>query len=191
MRRILQNSILSDNDLEELYGLILLGGKDLEAKAKPLLEEHLPPEQISGAPVFLESISDVEGVNNLAENQELKFALSGLTVVYGDNGAGKSGYTRILKNACRARHRATVLPNVFSSGQTAQISALLKYSKGQSNGNEFDWQNSDTVHPELANISVFDRECASVCQSAFKTGHLSASKTEQLNTIIFLYHQLK
>ncbi len=29
------------------------------------------------------------------------------------------------------------------------------------------------------------------CQSAFKTGHLSASKTEQLNTIIFLYHQLK
>ncbi len=28
-------------------------------------------------------------------------------------------------------------------------------------------------------------------KSAFKTGHLSASKTEQLNTIIFLYHQLK
>ncbi len=26
------------------------------------------------------------------------------------------------------------------------------------------------------------------CQSAFKTGHLSASKTEQLNAIIFLHH---
>ncbi len=162
LRRILQNSTLADNDLEELYELILLGGEDLKAKARPLLEEQLPPEHVSSDPVLLESISDVEGVNNLAQNQELNFSPNGLTVVYGDNGAGKSGYTRILKNACRARHRATVLPNIFSSEQDSEISALLKYSKGQSSGNEFNWQNSDSAHPELANISVFDRECASV-----------------------------
>ncbi len=162
LRRILQNSGLTDDDLGALYELILLGGEDLQAKAKPLLEEHLPPDHVSSDPVLLETISEVEGVNNLAENQELNFAPNGLTVVYGDNGAGKSGYTRILKNACRARHRATVLPNIFSGGQAAEISALLKYSKGESSGNEFNWQNSDSAHPELANISVFDRECALV-----------------------------
>ena len=49
-------------------------------------------------------------MNALAENQTLKFA-AGLTVVYGDNGAGKTGYIRILKQACRARGREQILGN--------------------------------------------------------------------------------
>jgi energy-coupling factor transporter ATP-binding protein EcfA2 len=36
-----------------------------------------------------------------------------MTVLFGHNGAGKSGYVRLLKRACRARHRADVLPDAF------------------------------------------------------------------------------
>ena len=42
-------------------------------------------------------------VNALAENQELPFSPQGMTIIYGNNGAGKSGYVKILKAACRAR----------------------------------------------------------------------------------------
>ena len=54
-----------------------------------------------------------KGVNALAEDQTLKFA-PGLTIVYGDNGAGKTGYIRILKQACRARGQEEILGNVVS-----------------------------------------------------------------------------
>jgi len=39
------------------------------------------------------------GVNALANDQTIEFCPS-LTVVFGANAAGKSGYTRILKRAC-------------------------------------------------------------------------------------------
>ena len=42
-------------------------------------------------------------MNALKEGERLTFGKTGLTVVYGDNGSGKSGYARILKKVCRAR----------------------------------------------------------------------------------------
>jgi hypothetical protein len=105
LRRIFQNISISEADISDLYILSFLSADESDDQAKPLLEEHLPPDQVSGNSIVLESISQVKGVNNLAEEQELEFAVNGMTVVYGDNGAGKSGYTRILKSACRARHR--------------------------------------------------------------------------------------
>ncbi len=53
------------------------------------------------------------GVNALAEDQTLKFGPN-LTVIYGDNAAGKAGYIRILKSACRARGQEQVLGKVVS-----------------------------------------------------------------------------
>ncbi len=161
LRRVFQKTQLSDSDINELYDLILLSGEEQLTRSSPLLEEHLPPENNSSDSVCLESISEVKGVNNLAENQKLEFAPAGITVVYGDNGAGKSGYTRILRSSCRARYKAPVLPNVFSKDDTSELTALLKFSSGQVTDNEFLWENSDTTHPELTNISVFDKDCAS------------------------------
>ena len=64
--------------------------------------------------VTLNSISNVINVGALAEDQHLEFQKSGLTVIYGVNGAGKSGYSRILKHACLARGRVPeILGNVF------------------------------------------------------------------------------
>jgi hypothetical protein len=53
--------------------------------------------------VRLLGIEKVERINRLAANQSLKFASDGLTVVYGDNGSGKTGYDRILRHVCQAR----------------------------------------------------------------------------------------
>ena len=45
----------------------------------------------------------VRHVNALAPDQRLTLHRVGLTIIYGDNGSGKSGYARILKKVCRAR----------------------------------------------------------------------------------------
>ena len=144
LRRIVQKVSLDEQDVLELYELLKASSDEVEVKAKPLLEEHLPNDQKSSDPIVLEMISDIKGVNNLAEGQEIKFPSKGITVVYGDNGTGKSGYTRILKNVCRARHRSSVLHNVFSASKPTEISSLITYSVGDENGKEFNWRNDDT-----------------------------------------------
>jgi len=86
-------------DLTEIYK----GGHSLAEPqdAAPLDKQHLQ-DRLAGPPASLTSIYHHGGVNALAEEQTLNLA-PGLTVVYGDNGAGKSGYIHILKGACHAR----------------------------------------------------------------------------------------
>lgn len=63
--------------------------------------------------VDLTAVADLRGVNALVDGQRLNFATTGITVIYGDNGSGKSGYARLIKAMVNARHRPDILPNVF------------------------------------------------------------------------------
>lgn len=47
--------------------------------------------------LFLKSIKNVKNVNLLLSNQEMNFN-DNLTVIYGSNGTGKTGYVRIVKS---------------------------------------------------------------------------------------------
>src|SRR4051794_38794698 len=60
--------------------------------AKPL---NLALPSSDDITVTLSALRSCEGVNALTEDQDLSFAATGLTVVYGDNGSGKSGYARL------------------------------------------------------------------------------------------------
>ncbi|MCH2037262.1 MAG: DNA repair protein, partial [Rickettsiales bacterium] len=165
LRRIVQFSAVSDDGMNELLLLLKAGkldGKNELDNAIPLQLEHIPSRTASAEGVWLENICDVKGVNNLAVNQTLSFASKGITVIYGDNGAGKSGYTRILKSACRARHRSEILSNIYATEPQEPPTALIQYGKGTESGEIVQWENSDKPDPTLSAVSVFDRECASV-----------------------------
>lgn len=70
---------------------------------------------------MLKRMHSLKHVNALAADQSIEFASSGVTVIYGENAAGKSGYSRVLKRACHAREKKSdVLPNVFTSGAKRQ-----------------------------------------------------------------------
>src|SRR6185295_6568329 len=113
LRRLVLNGELVEEDIVALTEICKSGhGLAEQLDTFPLSKEHVPDET-PGAPVSLISIFHHRGVNALAEDQTLKFGL-GLTVVYGDNGAGKTGYIRILKGACRARGQEKILGNVVS-----------------------------------------------------------------------------
>ncbi|MDP1671074.1 MAG: restriction endonuclease, partial [Alphaproteobacteria bacterium] len=62
----------------------------------------------------LVGLSEVQGIENLGPGSPLSFGKGNLVVVYGHNGSGKSGYTRILKRACGKPRALALKPNVFS-----------------------------------------------------------------------------
>jgi predicted ATPase len=58
------------------------------------------------------ALRELIGVNALASDQRLSFGTPGLTIVYGDNGSGKSGYARVLKAALGPHVREEILRHV-------------------------------------------------------------------------------
>jgi hypothetical protein len=82
--------------------------------------------------------------------------------VYGDNGSGKSGYSRILKLACQARDKdERIIPNVFATAPTGTPTATLKI-KQDGAPKDIVWTQDSPADSVLTNITVFDGRCARV-----------------------------
>lgn len=62
----------------------------------------------------LRFIKEIENVNALATGQSIPINPN-LTIIYGGNGTGKSGYVRLLNNAFSSRGDKQILQNVFSN----------------------------------------------------------------------------
>lgn len=160
LRRLVQTGELAEADLVELVQLCKTphGLADVGA-AYPIAKEHLPAAGKRGEAVKLTSIFHDRGVNALAEGQTLRFGPS-MTVVYGDNGAGKTGYTRILKNACRARGREPILGNVTSgAAPTAPVVTIRFQVGGTDAAHDLTAVGADD---RVARVSVFDTQSAGV-----------------------------
>jgi len=82
-------------------------------------------------------------------------------VVYGDNAAGRSGYTRILQTACRARGAEDVLGNVLIENAPPTPSSSIRFRVG-ADGSEEVWPDETETGALLGKVSVFDSHCATV-----------------------------
>jgi hypothetical protein len=102
---------------------VLLASPDQPQHAKPL---NLALASADEFTVTLAALRSCRGVNALTDEQELDLSTTGLTVIYGDNGSGKSGYARLVKEAVGARHPAQILPDVFED-RPDEPSAVLHY----------------------------------------------------------------
>ena len=79
-----------------------------------------------------DSITNVEGVNALAENQTIELTPN-LTIIYGANGAGKSGYVRLLKNVFYSKDKKDILPNINIDSGHKPIAATFNFSSEGTN----------------------------------------------------------
>lgn len=159
LRHLAQSDQLSTVQLDELYKLVLDGG----AAASPVSESDLRSPKSQAAAVTLKAVSKPEDVNALAADQTLSFEKAGLTIIYGDNGAGKSGYARILKHACRARidsKAAPIIPNIYTAAPGTPRANVSYVVNGQNKN--ADWQLGQASPPELSAVSVFDARTAHV-----------------------------
>lgn len=160
LRRLVLNGELSNDDVNALTEICKSAhGLAEQQETTPLTKEDLPISTMGAAPVSLLSIFHHRGVNALAEDQILKFGPS-LTVVYGDNGAGKTGYIRILKKACRARGQEHILGNVASGTSPLTPVVAISYKVGtETNPREWNGGGQDEF---VSRVSVFDTQCAAI-----------------------------
>ena len=95
-------------------------------------------------------------MNALASDQPLTFEPNGLTIVYGDNGSGKSGYARLLKRITRARHQEEVLSDIFRDTAVEKPTASLLVRIGDQN-RAITWPGP--ARPELQHMFFYDGAC--------------------------------
>ena len=110
----------------------------------------------AGQAVGLRWVEPVEHVNALLDGQRLTFEPNGLTIVYGDNASGKSGYARLLKQVVRARHRESVLTDIFEDRSTDEPAGLIGFAV-DSVDDECSWPGG--VDPILRQVGYYDEAC--------------------------------
>lgn len=125
LKRIARRETIDDAYIASVAQSIVDKSVALEVPA--LLAADLPTGTEGSDTVRIGSIGELKFVNALLDDQTLTFGAAGVTVIYGDNGSGKSGYARLAKDIVGARHHEEILPNAFDASSGAQ-SAKIIYS---------------------------------------------------------------
>ena len=100
--RLIRNNQLSETDISELMEICKVdsGLSDFEFAALDLDDlRAFADNSVNDNNIILSKITNIDNINALSKSSELEFAPSGLTIVYGDNGSGKSSYVSILKHS--------------------------------------------------------------------------------------------
>ncbi len=165
VRRIFTQESLSVDDEDELYAMLLavhgLAESDDVTVVPVPFSNIVNAAQPTNRTILLNEIHSLDNVNALVPGQSLKFGLDGLTVIYGENGAGKSGYARVFKHACHAREKSThILTNVSkpSKSKPAATVELLVDDEHVA----IRWKAGSPASELLSEIAVFDSHCARV-----------------------------
>jgi AAA domain len=146
---------LTPHQIDQAYTLFLFDhglGKPVANPAIPTIAAR-PTEKLVEK-LVLTRVDDITGVNALPSRGMLTFGPQ-LTVIYGGNGAGKSGYARLLANACYSRQRPNILPDIYAEGQRPPIRATFHLAAGDEDLEPLGFSDPEEVTP-LKRIAVFD-----------------------------------
>jgi len=161
LRRIFVAGDISPADADDLLDLCKAAhGLSSPRASVALSPNHIAVKGPDSGPVALTSVTHHRGVNALAPEQTVAFGPQ-LTIVFGQNAAGKSGYTRILKRACRTRAAEDILGDVLGADAPLKAQATIRY---RMHDKEFElaW-GPDAPHSNvLSAVSVFDAHCVPV-----------------------------
>ena len=110
------------------------------------------------APIRLTRVDNLRDVNALPNSATLTFS-PGLTVIYGGNGTGKSGFARLLSNVCFSRAQHRILPNVYEDAGGRVPAADITVIDGSQVERSLPLDQAKN-EPDLKRIAVFDTSVA-------------------------------
>lgn len=154
---------LTDTRIEEAYRLFLRDRKLDNG------DEELPdvPDSVTGrvategTPLVLHAIKSLKNVNAIPEVSSVTFGPQ-LTVIYGHNGAGKSGFARILSRACFSRSKPRIIHNIYDDdAPDAPATAQFVVDRGNGSNENIAFTDGDE-HDDLKRVCVFDSSVAHI-----------------------------
>lgn len=149
--RLCRQETFGDEAISALADRLVTGQSIMDVT---LTAADIPGNTVTAAGVELTALQDLIGINALPTGQRLSFGEKGLTVIYGDNASGKSGYARVLKSALGRRMSADILSNVFELADTQQ-NAVVEY-RARNNGPDEQWKWPDEPNPHLQQMHFYD-----------------------------------
>ncbi len=162
--KLLAKQALTQDDINDLFALLKAAHgipDSRDRKPKPLTADQVRVPAKVSTHIELRAIKNLRNVNAMAENQHLPFGSSGLTVIYGDNGSGKSGYSRVLKRACRARDQIEAIhPNANLPASAAGVAEAVFEIAVNGTVQDLTWTNGKAAPAELSSLAIFDSRCA-------------------------------
>jgi energy-coupling factor transporter ATP-binding protein EcfA2 len=133
--------------------------------------EGLADEVPMAGDLRLLEIRDIHGIENLGPRRPLELGTANLCVIYGHNGSGKSGYTRLLKKACGKPRAAELKANVFGAAPSQRRCTIVYQTAGTRS--EVEWPANGTPIADLRPTDIFDSAEA----VAYLEGDTAASYT--------------
>ncbi|MBB1496485.1 AAA family ATPase [Propioniciclava sp. MC1595] len=109
-------------------------------------------EEDAALPLAVTKLSEVTGVNAIVPGSVIE-PHAGMTILFGENGTGKTGYSRIFKALAGSRTADTILGNVAAEEVVAQT-AKVEYTLGP-DAKVLEWTGEQGVSP-FTRMSIFD-----------------------------------
>lgn len=164
LRRLAVSNELIEADFDALLAMIK-SAAGFELATEPPEPVPFTRAHFGGGkhqPIILKGIANVENVNRLVPKASLTFCPKALTIVYGRNGSGKSGFVRILRTACRTRvenpAKLKVLADVYGGGSGLQAAEIV-VNAGASDI-PIAWAPGKPAAPQLMQVAIFDTASA-------------------------------
>lgn len=163
--RLIRNNNLTNNDISELKEIckVEFGLSDFKFTSVDFNDlRSFVSNANSSENVVISKVHNIENINALASSNILEFASNGLTVVYGDNGAGKSSYVSILKHVCNTRGNKPVIngnlynPATYANDKKAEV----EYTIDGVNFDSVTLVNKVINNLTLKSVDVFDTNSA-------------------------------
>jgi len=160
--RLVRTTKLSDKDIQELIELCKM---EVDSDRTTKESTTLPLKDIFSKSdtkyLRLVSIGEVKGINALNPRKPLQFGSGQLTIVYGQNGSGKSSYVKLLKHVCGGREPGKLIGNVFQEEAVQKQECTIVYNDGAAD-HQIKWSSEQGTIEQLNSIQPEFRKCDSL-----------------------------
>jgi energy-coupling factor transporter ATP-binding protein EcfA2 len=188
--RFLTNGSFEETDIEDFVKIV----KSTTDQKKPQKSSSRTypsfPVGTSGTEsVRLKSIEEVSGIDRLSPRKPIEFAPENLVVIYGSNGSGKTGYSRILKRMCGKVGSQELKHNVFApspDGQwckvTFDVNTIPHTRK---------WLANEPPIIELSSVDIFDSLSSKFYLESETESPVNAAELVLLSAIVDVCQKVK
>lgn len=152
--RLLKQDSLSPTDVKDLVARLRTAEGQKVSVHRAF--DSLARPSTEGSHLRLKSIGALTGIEGLAPRRPLMFGQKNLTVVYGQNGSGKSSYARLLKKVTGKPRASDLKSNVFQAAPV-QGQCLFTYQlAGEDMSTE--WVANAPPVEALRAVDIFDTD---------------------------------